>query len=513
MGRDSFSPASTHLSPKSKSPNLNINPFSPLSPDLPESQPLPNKGPFIHYSRRKLLRIAQQCRLHGWQMPSGMDTLEAWFGQLSPAKPFHQGQVDDPAIASIGPPAGASRRGGYGEGFGFGGGIGAGRGLVRGPRNNVGLRRLADLDANGLPVPDNRRETGQMGKFSMRPGGREDRPHDWRRDMRNGETSRRTRLQTREEETMEPAWMEDAAPSLDTVEPDLVHFAPGQDMIAAHKRAMKSRSQADWRGDKPLISFFDEAAPPQPQKPKVFNAADYLRPTRDGSDDEAETKNTSDAFSSRFQKFFASSASPSAVPPTISPFGNAPMAAHTPDPGGQTGLQPQPPEQRGDHMAKLMGLLSSKSPGAQGSSSTAEARNPASVPQEPSQRLGPTMFLPSPGIQDESRRAPDPFQLLAHAQRQQLAAPHHSFHPQMFVRPGPMYSQHDVNPISDPLRDYQQPNYMPGPPRESYYPPPGFPPPQYSFPRPPPFSPPNITSQAQQDMLASLFQNLGPRRS
>ena len=174
----------------------------------------------------------------------------------------------------------------------------------------------------------------------------------------------------------------------------LVKFMPGEDMIAAHKRAMKAReAEGDWRGGtKPLISFFgtdpaiaslSAASEPQPgltvpsAKPRNFNAADYLRPTSQQSEEDKkeadEPDPASNAFQSRFQRFFG---------------GPSPTSALTSGSPGvikereQTVFSPpihSPPEilspsQRSygdttdrdeaykpdDHVSTLMGLLSSK---------------------------------------------------------------------------------------------------------------------------------------------------------
>lgn len=70
----------------------------------------------------------------------------------SPTKAFNIQQMDDPAIASIGPSAGGmGKRGGgfgFGEGFGYGGGIGAGRGMGRVGRNIGCAESFLSVSAN-----------------------------------------------------------------------------------------------------------------------------------------------------------------------------------------------------------------------------------------------------------------------------------------------------------------------------------------------------------------------------
>jgi hypothetical protein len=98
-----LSPSSTssHVSPKPVNANPNINPFAPLSPDLPENtlddddvneemnrilgveqtmRMAVKTGPVVSYTREELLRIAQRCQVEGWQVPRGMSRLESWFG-------------------------------------------------------------------------------------------------------------------------------------------------------------------------------------------------------------------------------------------------------------------------------------------------------------------------------------------------------------------------------------------------------------------------------------------------
>ncbi|OCF54622.1 hypothetical protein L486_07754 [Kwoniella mangroviensis CBS 10435] len=595
----SVSPSFSSISPKPPAPDPNINSFSPLSPDLPENTLNPSNGEdqvtrllgielssphkdLIIYTRRDLLRIGKSSRQHG--PPPGMNSLDTWFGAAPKANVQH---VDDPAIASIEPPSSTSRRGGFGEGFGYGGGIGGGRGLgVRGGRN-IGLRRQPEtsLDANGLPI-DNRSYGGQMGRFSvrnpgtMRLGGDEikrdkRREDEWRRsdrdngrggqrDLRDRDT-RRPNNYTREEHTSEPAWMDDAAPVdpaiVDNTDP-LVQFIPGEDMIAAHKRAMKARDVGgDWRGDGHLPAFFGgdpaiasssaPAPPPGLIKPKSFNAADYLKQAEDLSDEEivpqpVQPAPPASAFSSRFQKFFSPAQEAAPV-----------VEARPLD------------EVKDDRTAKLMGLLSSKtSPPPEQvytPSPSEQLRHLSSPPPssdgQPSQ-FSPNYYDPSGGplpppshanallqqlygnAQERQPPPPDPLQLLNQAQRQGSShprAPHMSLPPQ-FARPPPnmnMFPQQEENNMNQgyPPHFGRQPNVSHGPLPPGFMPPP---PPQFfqqgAPPRPHGYAMPNFPPQhppqhlqhpqqpvpprpyphqplgsAQQDMLATLFAGLGPR--
>lgn len=170
----------------------------------------------------------------------------------------------------------------------------------------------------------------------------------------------------------------------------LIQFVPGEDMIAAHKRAMRARdAEGDWRGNEktPLPSFFSgdmiessSALPPglpfPPAKPKVFNAADYLRPSKPQNDDdhyENEADTVANAFQSRFSKFFqgaASSPSGAAVAssePSASSSRSLPSQEAMPrsplEPFPLSRKPPNPPAamRADDHMAKLMGMLSAVS--------------------------------------------------------------------------------------------------------------------------------------------------------
>lgn len=158
--------------------------------------------------------------------------------------------------------------------------------------------------------------------------------------------------------------LDDPAIASSTPDADhLVKFVPGEDMIAAHKRAMKGgRSGAsdgdNWRpNEKPLVSFFGGEQPPAktPPKPKEVNVQNYFKhkvfdDDKDKEDDQPEEKEETSAFQSRFQRFFGSGAqNPATAAAGISP-GRSPVAPESPV-GGQ---------RVDDHMAKLMGMLSTK---------------------------------------------------------------------------------------------------------------------------------------------------------
>lgn len=169
-----------------------------------------------------------------------------------------------------------------------------------------------------------------MGKFAVRQtgermklGGEEHgKPkNEWRRGERLGMTpgkalisdhpphqaprqERRPWNARHEEAAAEPAWMDDQPeqdPAIVQIRDDsLVQFTPGEDRIAAHKRAMKGPHEEH----RPLVGFFGGDAPdPIKAKPvKDYNAANYLlRNKEKGEHEKAEVKDTG---SSRFQRFF-----------------------------------------------------------------------------------------------------------------------------------------------------------------------------------------------------------------
>ncbi|ORX40783.1 hypothetical protein BD324DRAFT_612100 [Kockovaella imperatae] len=379
------------VSPKPSAPNPRLNPFAPLSPDMPENQLQPEgvhgteidrllgvvgvvtnkKSKLIRYDRDQLLKVAAKGQKHGWVIPQGLGPLETWFGSPSSSKASLRSVHDDPAIASIDPTGGETSRrpgaGGFEQGFGYGGGIGGGRGLARGGKN-IGLRRQeGQVDANGLPLPDHRRDAfgGQMGRFSVRPqsekpmrlGGDEmsasQQPSQPRRDnidrrarnegdwrsknalppARTGERRpHQNWQQAGGEDESAPAWMDDGPSpedSAETVDPAIAgsgpepmfNFVPGEDMIAAHRRHRGTAD--DWRGGggKQLVSFFggDAASASGPAistEPKTFNAADYLLsngPTEEEHQEEIPepSQERPNAYTSRFAKFFGGPEAPS----------------------------------------------------------------------------------------------------------------------------------------------------------------------------------------------------------
>lgn len=137
----------------------------------------------------------------------------------------------------------------------------------------------------------------------------------------------------------------------EAVDEPLIKFVPGEDMIAAHKRAMKARMEPP-----PPPGFFADPAiaatsAPQQPAPKVFNPADYLLPEKDDAGRVPEPEKSSGG-SSRFQRFFGG-AQPEAPPAPVAP---QPQV-----------LQSQPADRKDnnpmkldDHMAKLLGMLDPK---------------------------------------------------------------------------------------------------------------------------------------------------------
>ncbi|WVF67781.1 hypothetical protein IAT40_002542 [Kwoniella sp. CBS 6097] len=507
MPHTTTSPLASSLSPKASHSiphNPNINPFAPLSPDLPENQLLRSHAvmegddqisrllglrthsptatliehkELVVYPREELLLISKKC---GRAKPESMASLDTWYGTTN--KPNNQQHVDDPAIASIGPPG--SRRGGFGEGFGFGGGIG-GRNIGRGGGRNIGLRRQPDtgqLDANGLPIDTRSFAAGQMGHFSvplrnttMRLGGnepkRERRKEDeWRsrephpprdrnnnyRDGHSNNNNYNNRDRDRrpqyppDDDGIEPAWMDDEAPAdpaiVESSDP-LIKFIPGEDMIAANRPGIKSRDTGGgWRADGGaggggLPAFFSTADPaiasssaptglsgPPPGlggiKPKSFNAADYLMQSKAVVDDEGEEEQSpaqpqpSSAFTSRFQKFFASPSPGQPSGPALGPSPGPALGGHSPGPAPGPGPIPvhspiekpnveakSPAESKDDRMAKLMGLLTTKATPPEPSPSYDSPRNdfrhisspPESTHGHPHLHSNPHVNAQSPG--------------------------------------------------------------------------------------------------------------------
>lgn len=243
----------------------------------------------------------------------------------------------------------------------------------------------------------------------------------------NGEASSRRPpgFGGRFDDDAEPAWMSDGPASAATALEDpaiagasssgdpsdpLIKFIPGEDMIAAHKRAMKNRGGPgaggdNWRGagDKPLVSFFGgapaPAAPAAPAKPKEVNVASYFK-HRVFDDDEATQKKEepepeTSAFQSRFQRFFNSGAAGGPMPPpqSTSP-ANAPQQQHQSIPQPQHQQRPSEarsppphdiitsPQQASppgappvdDRMAMLMGMLTTKGPSPAPRPNSTEAR-------------------------------------------------------------------------------------------------------------------------------------------
>ncbi|KAK8850638.1 hypothetical protein IAR55_004557 [Kwoniella newhampshirensis] len=462
----SVSPSST-TSPKPLAPDPNINPFSALSPDLAENKlndaeaseemnAILGIGSYrkdiVYYSRQDMLRIGKKCRRQG--PPRTMSPLETWFGlrrQPDAPEPSYGGQM--------------------------------GRFAVRTP----GMRLGGGGEVNA---------TQDQAKRDKR------KEEEWRRPDRTlPRDPRRPNWQPREEDSSEPAWMDDAViedPAIAKESDPLIKFIPGEDMIAAHKRAMKSKDVGgDWRaeaffGTDPAIASSSAPSAPPGFKAKSFNAADYLTQAHDGSDDEGSAKPAASAFTSRFQKFFGAP---------------EPQSESLPIPQAETHEEP-----RDERMARLMGLLSTK----RGVDDLRHMSSPPVnvSPNFPQAQYRPPNLLVQHTYVDPHERAPDPLQLLSQAQRQQ-----------QFARPPPHLS----------LSSYARPpNVFDGAPHDMGYPPfvrppagsfpnlpLNYPPPPQFFQRPPPPMPAGYTPRppqyptqlgpAQQDMLATLFSGLGPK--
>lgn len=173
----------------------------------------------------------------------------------------------------------------------------------------------------------------------------------------------RAALTRRDEDVQEPAWLFDgpvpaahdaATPS----DPDhLVQFVPGEDAIAAHKRAMKAKNAhggKDSGGS--LFPYFGEPAAPavSSAKPKAFVAANYLRVEEEAPDNDSGRGETS-FNGSRFQKFFG----PGGAPESEANRNPPPMS---------------PPPQGEDHLSRLMGVLRVSIQAAHGASETDDRR-------------------------------------------------------------------------------------------------------------------------------------------
>lgn len=363
-------------------------------------------------------------------------------------------------------------------------------------------------------------------------------------------------------EEFSPAWMDDseAFPTADaditsSEQDGLVHFVPGEDMIAAHRKDRESRS-------KPLVSFFGTPAIPEPVRaPKTFNAADYLLPSKKPVEEPAQGAAES-AFSSRFQKFFGGPSTAPIAPVAFDPPTPAAPLESTPQPTRHIKVSPLPqpkhqvhsppivetpeperqPDRVDDHMAKLMGLLSAKpsrdaqsvspQPPGFGVSPVPPPGFPSHLQQRPFHHP-PPQFPPDAPYQHHNpgypppfamhQRPPDAMQLLAHAQQPPQFAP--TLNPQQrsalpqrgmdHLPPpnGPPFMSAGAS--HDQLRDLQYSRGYPSkggppPPPPPFQPiPSGYPPPFMGYhpaqamPRPPP-----QLNTAQQDMLATLFAGL-----
>lgn len=148
-------------------------------------------------------------------------------------------------------------------------------------------------------------------------------------------------------------------PAISQIDP-LIHFTPGEDMIAKHKASMKERDLGQrWR--------FDSApAPPVDTKPKAFNNADYLKPNKVIEEVPAAVQEVapqqqqpepSSAFASRFQRFFAADNQHAGIPVSAPPKMQAALIS-SPQPAIQSPPPPPPPSKPDDHASRLMGLLS-----------------------------------------------------------------------------------------------------------------------------------------------------------
>lgn len=143
----------------------------------------------------------------------------------------------------------------------------------------------------------------------------------------------------------------------EAVDEPLIKFVPGEDMIAAHKRAMRARAEPS----APPGFFSDPAiaatsATPQPA-PKVFNPADYLLPEKDGAGRVEEVEKSSGG-SSRFQRFFGGAQASERSSAPAAPQANV---LHAPSPVPTSSSRKDDSAMKlDDHMAKLLGMLDVK---------------------------------------------------------------------------------------------------------------------------------------------------------
>lgn len=319
-----------------------------------------------------------------------------------------------------------------------------------------------------------------------------------------------------------------ADPAIANDSDPFVKFTPGEDMIAAHKRAMKAKHANDWRGNIPSLPAFFASDPAivssapvaasLEHKPKEINANNYLVETRERQEEPEQSQSApQSAFSSRFHKFFGNGADQDSN--AIGSSQSAPVPAQQPLPPIQNQVVSENPlEQR---KAALMGLLSTKvsiydshirtlltppksptpklehdspsqhfhqpnSPHVEIPSSMSASNmytsNTGFRPPHPNVLLqqlynvGPSPNInPSPVNHPHQEHAPtDPLQLLAQAQAQRgqyvpqsQMAPQHMSLPPHFARPPP--GMYDSPPPDVPTGF---PPFM-RPPGPGYGPPPG----------------------------------------
>lgn len=309
--------------------------------------------------------------------------------------------------------------------------------MARGAKN-AALRREPQSANATDPAVDPERSfdlRGNLGKSSARPFAETRGPKDltnettmasrrdegeWRRNR--GDTSRkdgpRAAGPRRDDDAAEPAWLFDGPVANEqdvtiSSDPDhLVQFVPGEDAIAAHKRAMKAKNAPSVkdRGGHMFPFFADSAASaPSLAKPKAFVAANYLRVEEEAPDNDAGQGETS-FNGSRFQKFFGPGGAPD-VEVNRSP---PPMS------------QPPPVE---DHLSRLMGVLRT----------TSNAHVSDSAPQR-----GPPHVVSPPPPRPQAIEVPHPTLLMRPANSERPPSAHNN------SMPPPEFLQQLYNPVRQP---------------------------------------------------------------
>jgi hypothetical protein len=169
----------------------------------------------------------------------------------------------------------------------------------------------------------------------------------------------------------------------------LQQFVPGEDRIAAHKRAMKTAAQQGSDGGRPLVGFFGGEAPVKVKPVKEYNAANYLLRSKDKGEHKGEQEKTEPkkaSGSSRFQTLFGN--------PNQGRFGAEESDVPRASPAAQSDVGPQYPSATSNPISPppMPNLYSNALP-----QYPSAASNPISPPPIPKQYLNaqpPSMRSP-----------------------------------------------------------------------------------------------------------------------